>query len=46
MRKAFIILLYLESPEPEKLAESAIPAYTAIKTNGGRFIVRVLPSHA
>ena len=45
MGKAFIISSYLGSPQPERLAEYADPARTAIEANGGRFIVRGLPAH-
>ena len=44
MGKAFIVPSYLESPQPEKLAEYAGPARTAIEVNGGRFIVLRLPA--
>ena len=40
MGKAFIVSSYLGSPQPERLAEYADPARTAIEANGGRFIVR------
>ena len=43
MGKAFIVLSYLRSPQPERLVEYAGPARTAIEANGGRFIVRGLP---
>ena len=45
MGKAFIISSYLGSPQPERLAEYADPARTAIEANGGRFIVRGLFAH-
>jgi len=45
MGKAFIISSYLESPQPDRLAEYADLAREAIEGNGGRFIVRGLPTH-
>ena len=42
---AFIIPLYLGSPEPERLDEYADPARTAIEAKSGRFIVCGLPAH-
>ena len=45
MGKAFIVSSYLESPQPERLAEYAGPDRTAIEANGGLFIVRGLPAH-
>ena len=45
MGKAFIVSSYRGSPQPERLAEYAAPARTAIEANGGRFIVRGLPAH-
>ena len=44
MDKAFIVPSYLESPQPEKLAEYAGPARTAIEVNGGKSIVCGLPA--
>ena len=45
MGKAFILPSYLGSPQPERLAEYAGSARTAIEANGGRFIVRCLSAH-
>ena len=44
MGKAFIGSSYLGSPQPERLAEYANLARTAIEVNGGRFIVHGLPA--
>ena len=45
MGKAFIVSSYLASPQPERLAEYADSARTAIEAKGGRFIVRWVPAH-
>ena len=45
MGKAFIVPPYLGSPQPERFAEYAGPARTAIEANGGRFVVRGLSTH-
>ena len=45
MGKAFIVPPYLRSPQPERFAEYAGPARTAIEANGGRFVVRGLSAH-
>ena len=45
MDKAFIVPSYLGSPQPERFAEYAGPARTAIKANGGQFIVRGPSAH-
>ena len=42
MGKAFIVSSYLGSPQPDRLAEYASPARTAIEANGDRLIVRGL----
>ena len=45
MGKAFIVSSYLASPQPERLAEYADSARTAIEANGSWFIVYGLPAH-
>ena len=44
MDKAFIVPSYLGSPKPERLAEYADPARTAIEVNGGRNMLCGLPA--